>query len=92
MSLLTAIADKARTSRRHIVLPEGDDVRMMQAAAALRADGIADISLVGARDSLEALAASHGKTAGNVVRRSSTKRAGTGTSLWRMPGEWPWTA
>ncbi|MXX17641.1 MAG: phosphate acetyltransferase [Gammaproteobacteria bacterium] len=60
MSLLTAIADKARTSRRHIVLPEGDDVRVMQAAAALREDGIAEISLVGARDSLEALSASHG--------------------------------
>ena len=60
MSLLTAITDKARTSRRHIVLPEGDDVRVMQAAAALREDGIAEISLVGARDSLEALSASHG--------------------------------
>lgn len=60
MTLLSAITDKARTNRRHIVLPEGDDARVMEAATALAADGVADISLVGARNRLLDEAESHG--------------------------------
>ncbi len=50
MEALQTIFDKARQSRRHIVLPEGDDVRIQMAARRVVDDGLADITLLGDPD------------------------------------------
>ncbi|WP_345799962.1 phosphate acetyltransferase [Microbacterium sp. AZCO] len=41
------LMDRARADRRHIVLPEGDDDRILRAAATVLARGIADLTILG---------------------------------------------
>ena len=45
-----ALADRARAAHHHIVLPEGDDPRVQDAAARAVADGLARITLISAGD------------------------------------------
>jgi phosphate acetyltransferase len=47
--LSARLRERARAGRARIVLPEGDDPRVVQAAARVRAEGIADPILLGAR-------------------------------------------
>lgn len=42
-----SLIERARTDRRHIVLPEGDDDRILRAAATVLSRGIADITILG---------------------------------------------
>ena len=42
-----AIVERARSNRRHIVLPEGDDDRVLRAASTILARGIADLTILG---------------------------------------------
>ena len=46
MSVLDTLADRARALRPHIVLPEGDDPRIVGGAARAAADGLARITLL----------------------------------------------
>ena len=46
MSVLDTLADRARALRPHIVLPEGDDPRIVGGAARAAADGLAKITLL----------------------------------------------
>ena len=39
--------ERARTMRRHIVLPEGDDDRILRAASVVLARGVADLTILG---------------------------------------------
>ncbi|WP_243074016.1 phosphate acetyltransferase [Microbacterium sp. SS28] len=41
------LMERARADRRHIVLPEGDDDRILRAAASVLARGIADLTILG---------------------------------------------
>jgi phosphate acetyltransferase len=41
------LVERARADRRHIVLPEGDDDRILRAAATVLARGIADLTILG---------------------------------------------
>jgi len=41
------LLDRARAARRHIVLPEGDDDRILQAAAILLERGVAQLTILG---------------------------------------------
>jgi phosphate acetyltransferase len=41
------LMERARADRRHIVLPEGDDDRILRAAATVLARGIADLTILG---------------------------------------------
>ena len=41
------LIDRARANRRHIVLPEGDDDRILRAAATVLSRGIADLTILG---------------------------------------------
>jgi phosphate acetyltransferase len=41
------LLERARSSRRHIVLPEGDDDRILQAAATVVKRGIAELTILG---------------------------------------------
>ncbi|MDI9497355.1 MAG: phosphate acetyltransferase [Bacillota bacterium] len=47
MSFMSGIMDRARADRQRIVLPETDDIRVLEAASRALADGLADIILVG---------------------------------------------
>ena len=47
------IVDLARSDKRHIVLPEGDDPRILEAAVRAAQDGIADITILGDVDAIQ---------------------------------------
>lgn len=54
------LLDRARGDRKHIVLPEGDDLRILQAADHVLRAGIADLTILGDETSIKALASSNG--------------------------------
>lgn len=56
MDLARGLLDIARQRRRKIVLPEGDDARVVMAAARLVREKIAQPILLGARDAIEKIA------------------------------------
>lgn len=60
MHLVEQIKAKARADKQTVVLPEGYDDRMIQAAALIVADNLADVVLLGNQDSLKAKAAELG--------------------------------
>lgn len=51
-----ALLERARADRRHIVLPEGDDDRILRAAATLLARGVAELTILGEEDGIRARA------------------------------------
>jgi phosphate acetyltransferase len=54
------LIDQARHVRRHIVLPEGDDDRVLKAASTVLARGIAELTIVGEEDEVRTRAAGLG--------------------------------
>jgi phosphate acetyltransferase len=54
------LLERARHERKHIVLPEGDDDRVLEAAAAVLRDGIADLTILGEAEVVRARAAELG--------------------------------
>ncbi len=50
MKPLDRIIDAARKAPRHIVLPEGEDPRIVAGAVQARREGLAEITLVGNRE------------------------------------------
>jgi phosphate acetyltransferase len=54
------LIDRARHVRRHIVLPEGDDDRVLKAASTVLARGIAELTIVGEQEEVRSRAASLG--------------------------------
>lgn len=50
------LLERARGNRKHIVLPEGDDDRILRAASTLLQRNVADITLLGQEDSIRARA------------------------------------
>lgn len=55
--ILQRIRERAAANQQHIVLPEGEDARTVQAAAICSAERIAKITLLGNEDSIRAVAA-----------------------------------
>ena len=60
MDLVERLVAQAKQRRRTVVLPEGDDPRILQAARRLHDEGIARPILIGARAALEEAAAEDG--------------------------------
>ena len=60
MNLIEQLIERAKSRRRSVVLPEGEDPRIVQAARRLHDEGIARPILIGERATLEAAAASVG--------------------------------
>ena len=60
MDLIEHLIERAKSRRRSVVLPEGDDPRIIRAARRLHDDGIARPILIGEPAELEAAAASAG--------------------------------
>jgi len=54
------IVDRAVADRRHVVLPEGEEERVLRAADMLLRRGVADLTLLGDPRRITAAAASHG--------------------------------
>ena len=57
MTLLERIKDRARACPRRIVLPEGEDPRVISAAAAISREGFAKITLLGRKQIIASVAA-----------------------------------
>ncbi len=66
MKALHRIIEQAQAAPRKIVLCEGDDQRVLQAAARARQEGIADITLVGDHARIRALASDLGINLGQI--------------------------
>src|SRR5712691_9088757 len=60
MSLIEKLKARARTSPQRIVLPEGEDPRVVAAAAAITREGFAKITLLGRKAIIESVAAKIG--------------------------------
>ena len=55
-----ALLDRARSNKQHIVLPEGDDDRILQAASTLLRRGAVDLTILGTEETIRARAAELG--------------------------------
>jgi phosphate acetyltransferase len=64
--VLAKIIEKAKAHRRHIVLPEADDERVMRAGAIAAAEKIATITFVGSEEVIRRCAADRGVDLGCV--------------------------
>ncbi len=60
MNILEQIQDRARLLKRHIILAEGTDPRMVEAARELKEKDVCEITLIGNRAEVERLAAAQG--------------------------------
>jgi phosphate acetyltransferase len=71
------LVDRAVSDRRHIVLPEGDEDRILRAADVLLRRGVADLTLLGDPTAISAKAATLGVdvSAANVVHPESSDLA-----------------
>jgi phosphate acetyltransferase len=54
------LIERAKANRRHIVLPEGDDERVLRAAEILTRRGVVDLTILGTPDEVRARAAALG--------------------------------
>ena len=66
MNRLSKIKDKARSKKRRVVLPEGTEPRVIQAARKLLMDDIAQVTLLGDEGQIAKLAKEHGLQLGRV--------------------------
>jgi phosphate acetyltransferase len=60
------LLDRARAAHRHIVLPEGDDERILRAASTLLSRQVVDVTLLGAESQVRAAAAGLGLDIGTA--------------------------
>ena len=60
MAIIEKIKAQAKSNVKHIVLPEGEETRNIQAAAKITAEGIARITVLGNVDKVKAVAAQTG--------------------------------
>ncbi|UCF29867.1 MAG: phosphate acetyltransferase [bacterium] len=65
-NIIQDIRARAREGDAHIVLPEADDARVLEAAFAARREGLARITLVGDADSINGECSRHGWPRGEV--------------------------
>ncbi len=71
------LTERARAGRRHIVLPEGDDDRILRAAEQLLRRGVADLTVLGDDTAVRSRAASLGLGLGGL------RTVDPSTSEWR---------
>ena len=89
MDLLDRLFDNARRRDRKIVLPEGDDARIVAAAARLKADKLARPILLGAADAIGKIASQEKVSLDGidiVDPRSDTRLNGYGAALSQARG------
>jgi phosphate acetyltransferase len=76
---LHQIMERARSDRRHIVLPEGDDERILRAAVLLRERDVVDLTLLGDETEVTKKATKLG------LRLDGIELIDPATSEWREP-------
>ena len=59
MHVIDQIKQKAKAKKGRIVLPEGTEDRMIQAAKKIRAENLAEVTLLGDEDQIRNLAGSY---------------------------------
>src|SRR6476620_10529800 len=64
--ILQKIRERAAADMQHIILPEGEDVRTVQAAAMCARDRIAKITIIGSEEKVRSLAAESGANLNGV--------------------------
>ncbi|MGH9820889.1 MAG: phosphate acetyltransferase [Pyrinomonadaceae bacterium] len=64
--ILNKIRERAAADLQHIILPEGEDVRTVQAAEICSRDRIAKITIIGSEDKIRSLAAESGANLNGV--------------------------
>ena len=76
MNVLERIRQRAAEARKHVVLPEGEEDRTIEAAALIRARGIASVTLIGNEQKIRDRAAAIGAALGDtpVVEPASSPR------------------
>src|SRR3954453_6320730 len=67
LMILQQIRRRAAADIQHIILPEGDDIRPIEAAAACTRDGIAKITVIANEEKARELAASAGVNLNGVT-------------------------
>lgn len=67
MSILDRIRQRAASHPQHIVLPEGEDPRSVQAASMCARQRLAQITLLGSEEKIRAVAQEHGADLGGVT-------------------------
>lgn len=60
LRFLHELVERARSQRRHIVLPEGNDARVLAAAEILHRRDVCDLTILGSPQDVQELAATHG--------------------------------
>src|SRR5207247_5256661 len=71
------LIERAKADRRHIVLPEGNDDRILQAAEQLLRRGVGELRVLGGEEQVRARAATLGLDLGGV------RLVDPATSAWR---------
>ncbi|MGB2600500.1 MAG: phosphate acetyltransferase [Candidatus Omnitrophota bacterium] len=56
MSRILGLRERAKAEKRRIVLPEGEDARIVKGASAVASEGLADVCLLGKKDDVVKLA------------------------------------
>ena len=64
--ILQKIRERARADLQHIILPEGEDIRTVQAAAICAAERIAKITILGNEETVRSLASEAGANLNGV--------------------------
>ena len=72
MDIVERLVERAKSRRRSVVLPEGEDPRIVRAARRLHDEGIARPILIGERAGLEAAAATAGVSLGSASPGTSS--------------------
>jgi len=60
MSFIESVVQRAKTANKHIVLPEGREPRIVRAAAIVKAEGIATLTILGKPDEIRKIAEKEG--------------------------------
>jgi phosphate acetyltransferase len=71
MNFSEQMIEKAKSNRQRIVLPEGNDIRVLQAAAIIQEKGIADVIIVGNELEVRKLAAGLDISAAKIIDHNS---------------------
>lgn len=82
MNLLSSLISRAKSAQRHLVLPEGQDPRVLAAAAQLLKDGICSLTVLGAPEEIAASSAAAGVSlSGSSLRFLDPGTAAEGAQL-----------
>jgi len=76
MAIIDKIKAKAKADLKHIVLPEGEEIRNVQAAVMIRDQGLAKLTLLGNPEKVKAVAAGADLTGIAIVDPETSDKAG----------------